>query len=182
MLIQKLKTLKCFCYSIILLPFLVMGHHPPKPEIVVESHVPSRSDHQVPGAGQGLSNTENVAHLVAVSSFEGKINNLIKDMDEPNDEDPPYEIGLSMYSLRDLLNDGRLHVLDFPQFAKDSFGITNIDIYDGGLPENRRNDPEMYREIKREADKAGVNIFLLMGGVLNADGLPTESNKIEMET
>jgi len=90
-------------------------------------------------------------------------------------------IGLSMYSVRDLFKDGTLELLDFPAFAKDSFGITEIDIWDGGLPKNRINDPEMYKELKKRADKVGSNIFSLMGGVIDAEASSAEEIKTETE-
>jgi acyl-CoA thioesterase-1 len=79
-----------------------------------------------------------------------------------------YSIGLSMYSLRQLFADGKLTALDYPAFARKTFGITEIDIWDGALPADRRADPEMYRELRKSADSAGCNIFLLMAGSLNA--------------
>lgn len=90
-------------------------------------------------------------------------------------------IGLSMYSLRDLFKDGTLKTLDYPAFVKDSFGITEIDVWDGGLPESRRNDPEMYKELKKRADAVGSNIFLLMAGVIQAEVSTKEEIKTESE-
>ena len=80
-----------------------------------------------------------------------------------------YTIGLSMYSLRQLFQSGELHAFDYPQFAKDTFGITKIDVWEGGFPQDRRDDPEFYRELKARADAAGCEIFLVMAGVVRAD-------------
>lgn len=80
-----------------------------------------------------------------------------------------YEVGLSMYSLRQLFQakGGELDALDYPKFAKETFGITQIDVWDGGFPEERRADPEYYRELKQRADAVGSNFFLLMAGFVN---------------
>ncbi len=88
-----------------------------------------------------------------------------------------YTIGLSMYSLRNLFKDGSLKPLDYPDFAKKTFGVTEIDIWDGGFPEDKRNDPEFYKELKARADKAGTNIFLVMAGAVNAEGETAEERK-----
>lgn len=64
-----------------------------------------------------------------------------------------YEVDLSMYSLRQLSQSkgGDLDPLDYPEFAKDTFGITQIDVRDGGFPKKRRGDL-YYCELKRRAD------------------------------
>ena len=83
---------------------------------------------------------------------------------------PLYTIGLSMYSLRFLFQDGSLEVFDYPAFVKKTFGITAIDVWDGAFPKDRKTDPEYYRELKRRSDKAGTDIFLLMAGAVDARG------------
>lgn len=88
-----------------------------------------------------------------------------------------YTIGLSMYSLRQLFKDGSLKPLDYPAFAKKTFGITEIDIWDGGFPEDKRNDPEFYQELKKRSDAAGTTIFLVMAGAVNAEGKTAEERK-----
>ncbi|MEM7235441.1 MAG: TIM barrel protein [Planctomycetota bacterium] len=80
-----------------------------------------------------------------------------------------YRIGLSMYSLRQLFRQGKLHALDYPKFAKETFGITDIDVWDGAFPKGKANDPEFYKELKKRADAVGSNIFLLMAGAVNAN-------------
>ena len=79
-----------------------------------------------------------------------------------------YEIGLSMYSLRQLFASGELHAHDYPDFAKRSFGITQIDVWDGGYPKGWQQDPDFLTELKRRADAAGAEIFLVMAGTVNA--------------
>jgi hypothetical protein len=88
-----------------------------------------------------------------------------------------YTIGLSMYSLRNLFKDGSLKPLDYPAFAKKTFGITEIDIWDGGFPEDKRNDLEFYKELRKRSDAAGTNIFLVMAGAVNATGETAEDRK-----
>lgn len=79
-----------------------------------------------------------------------------------------YEIGLSMYSLRDLFRSGELHAHDYPDYAKETFGITKIDVWDGGYPKGWQDDPDFLPELKRRADAAGSEIFLVMAGIVNA--------------
>ncbi|QGJ68768.1 Sugar phosphate isomerase/epimerase [Planctomycetales bacterium 10988] len=88
-------------------------------------------------------------------------------------EEPPqgeFTIGLSMYSLRQLFRSGELHALDYPQFAKNTFGITQVDVWNGGYPPDRKEDPEFFKELRKRADEAGVEIFLVMAGAIDAQG------------
>lgn len=82
-----------------------------------------------------------------------------------------YEVGLSMYSLRQLFQakGGELDALDYPRFAKETFGITQIDVWDGGFPADKRTDPEYYRELKKRADAVGSSFFLLMTKAVNSE-------------
>ena len=73
-----------------------------------------------------------------------------------------------MYSLRQLFFSQELHVHDYPQFAKDTFGITKIDVWDGGYPKGWKDDPEFLPTLKKRADAAGSEIFLVMTGTVNA--------------
>ncbi len=84
--------------------------------------------------------------------------------------DRAYEVGLSMYSLRQLFQScgGELDALDYPRFAKETFGITQIDVWDGGLPKSKRQDPDYYLELRKRAELAGANIFLLMAGEVDS--------------
>ncbi len=88
-----------------------------------------------------------------------------------------YSIGLSMYSLRQLFKDGSLTALDYPAFAKKTFGITQIDVWDGGFPKGKQNDIAYYKELKKRSDQAGTNIFLVMTGAVEARGKTTEERK-----
>lgn len=87
-------------------------------------------------------------------------------------------IGLSMYSLRSLFRDNKLDVLSYPRFAKETFGIEHIDTWEGGMPEDKREDPAFYHKIKEAADEAGSDIFLHMAGAVDATG-KTEKDRRE---
>lgn len=91
-----------------------------------------------------------------------------------------YTIGLSMYSLRQLFADGQLSPVDYPAFAREVFGITEIDIWVGALPAKRRDDPEAYRELRRAAEAAGSHIFLLMAGSLTGSHDSPEERAAEV--
>ncbi|MEO0453847.1 MAG: TIM barrel protein [Verrucomicrobiota bacterium] len=82
-------------------------------------------------------------------------------------EQQKFEVGLSMYSIRELFKSGELHAHDYPEFAKKTFGITKIDVWDGGFPKDYKQDPDFLPELKRRADAAGAEIFLVMTGAVN---------------
>ncbi|MBG87566.1 MAG: hypothetical protein CMO80_11795 [Verrucomicrobiales bacterium] len=90
-----------------------------------------------------------------------------------------YTIGLSMYSLRQLFFDDKLTALDYPDFAKKTFGITKIDVWEGGFPKDRINDPKFYQELKARADMAGSEIFLYMTGAVDARGKTAKERKVQ---
>jgi arylsulfatase A len=92
-----------------------------------------------------------------------------------------YSIGLSMYSLRQLFFSGELHAFDYPAFAKKTFGITKIDVWDGGFPKDRKTDPTFYQELRQRADQAGSEIFLVMAGAIDAQGKTPEDRKAQAE-
>lgn len=79
-----------------------------------------------------------------------------------------YTLGLSQYSLRAMLRDGSLDALDFPQFTMDEFGITAIDLWEGGLPKDKLDDSKYLASMKKRAEQAGTDLFLLMSGALDA--------------
>ncbi|MDA0346215.1 MAG: TIM barrel protein [Verrucomicrobia bacterium] len=92
-----------------------------------------------------------------------------------------YKIGLSMYSLRFLFQDGSLSVFDYPAFSRKTFGLTEIDVWDGAFPKERKTDPEYFRELKKHADEAGTNLFLLMAGAVDANGKTLAERKAAVE-
>ena len=79
-----------------------------------------------------------------------------------------FTLGLSQYSLRALLKDGSLDALDFPKFTVDQFGIKAIDLWEGGLPKDKLDDPKYLATMRKKADQAGTDLFLLMSGALDA--------------
>ena len=85
-----------------------------------------------------------------------------------------FTIGLSQYSLRALLKDGSLDALDFPKFTVDQFGINAIDLWEGGLPKDKLDDPKYLAMMRKKADQAGTDLFLLMSGALDASAKKRE--------
>ncbi len=79
-----------------------------------------------------------------------------------------FTLGLSQYSLRALLKNGSLDALDFPQFTIDQFGIKAIDLWEGGLPKDKLDDSRYLALMRKKADQAGTDLFLLMSGALDA--------------
>ena len=71
-------------------------------------------------------------------------------------------IGLSQYSLRQLFKSGELDVMDYPKFARDNFGITDIDVWEGGMPADKQNDGAWLKALKNKAIDGGSRIFLWM--------------------
>jgi hydroxypyruvate isomerase len=87
-----------------------------------------------------------------------------------------FTIGLSQYSLRALLKDGSLDALDFPKFTVDQFGIHAIDLWEGGLPKDKLDDPKYLAMMRKKADQAGTDLFLLMSGALDASPKKREAS------
>ena len=77
-------------------------------------------------------------------------------------------LGLSQYSLKGLFSAGKLDPLDYPAFARREFGITELDLWEGGLPADRLDDVRYLGELRKRAADAGTNLFLLMAGVVDA--------------
>lgn len=79
-----------------------------------------------------------------------------------------FTLGLSQYSLRALLKDGSLDALDFPKFTVDEFGIYAIDLWEGGMPKDKLDDSKYLATMRKKAEQAGTDLFLLMSGALDA--------------
>ncbi len=77
-------------------------------------------------------------------------------------------IGLSQYSLKGLFSSGKLDPLDYPAFARREFGITELDLWEGGLPAARLDDAPYLADLRQRAAATGTNLFLLMAGVVDA--------------
>ena len=83
-------------------------------------------------------------------------------------ESKRFTLGLSQYSLRAMLKDGSMDALDFPQFTVDQFGIKAIDLWEGGLPKDKLDDSKYLASMRKRAEQAGTDLFLLMSGALDA--------------
>ncbi len=79
-----------------------------------------------------------------------------------------FTIGLSQYSLHRLIRSAELEPVDYPAFAKRTFGITDIDIWEGTFPEGDLERKNVATELRKRADDLGSNIFLFMVGILDA--------------
>ncbi|MFZ9838142.1 MAG: sugar phosphate isomerase/epimerase family protein [Opitutaceae bacterium] len=77
-------------------------------------------------------------------------------------------LGLSQYSLKGLFSSGKLDPLDYPAFARREFGITELDLWEGGLPAARLDDPRYLADLRQRAAAVGTHLFLLMAGVVDA--------------
>ena len=80
-----------------------------------------------------------------------------------------FTIGLSQYSVRALIGSGKLDALDFPAFTADTFGIQAIDLWEGGLPQDKLDDRSYLAKLRANAEKAKVELFLLMAGIVDAE-------------
>ena len=83
---------------------------------------------------------------------------------------PRLTIGLSQYSLKALFAAKQLDPLDYPAFARKEFGLTELDLWEGGLPPDRLDDDRYLSDLRRRAKDAGTHLFLLMAGVVDATG------------
>ena len=82
--------------------------------------------------------------------------------------DSDLTIGLSQYSLRALFASKQLDPLDYPAIARKEFGLTELDLWEGGLPPDRLDDDSYLGDLRRRAKDAGTHLFLLMAGVVDA--------------
>ena len=82
--------------------------------------------------------------------------------------DSDLTIGLSQNSLRALFASKQLDPLDYPAFARKEFGLTELDLWEGGLPPDRLDDDSYLGDLRRRAKDAGTHLFLLMAGVVDA--------------
>ena len=87
-----------------------------------------------------------------------------------------FTLGLSQYSLRALLKDGSLDALDFPKFTVDQFGLHAIDLWEGGLPKDKLDYSKYLAMMRKKADQAGTDLFLLMSGALDASPQKREAS------
>ena len=92
------------------------------------------------------------------------------------DRETRFPIALSQYSLRALLAKGSLNALDFPAFTADTFGINAIDLWEGGLPKEKLDDPTYFAKLKSRSESAGTDLFLFMAGAYDCDAQEREAS------
>ena len=100
---------------------------------------------------------------------------------EPTAAAAGIRIGLSQYSLRQPFRSGDLDIMDYPGFARDRFGITDIDVWEGGMPAQQQNDSAWLKKMKQTAIDEGSNIFLWMTGAVNCTAADASGRKSEAQ-
>ena len=74
---------------------------------------------------------------------------------------PWFDISLAQWSVHKALYDGKMTNMDFPQVAKDSFGITAVE-YVSRFFEGNETNTEYLTELKKKTDALGVRNVLIM--------------------
>jgi hypothetical protein len=92
------------------------------------------------------------------------------------DSSPRFQLALSQYSLRALLKAGSLNALNFPAFTANTFGIKAIDLWEGGLAKDKLDDSSYLEKVRKNAEKAGTDLFLLMAGTLQSNPKKVEKS------
>jgi sugar phosphate isomerase/epimerase len=92
---------------------------------------------------------------------------------------PQLTVGLSMFSLRELVWAKTLDPLDYPAFAKEEFGLTAIDVWERGLPAEMLDNDAYLGALSARARKNGCDLFLLMTGTVDATGPTAEQRAAE---
>ncbi len=77
------------------------------------------------------------------------------------EKQPLYDISLAQWSLRHMLQDGKLTNLDFPKFTKDQFGIHAVEYVSRFFEDNISNKIYL-KELKDRCDGEGVRNLLIM--------------------
>lgn len=124
-----------------------------------------------------LSRRTFVTHAASAGLFAGASLPMLSAKHHSSDR---FTLGLSQYSLRALLKDGSLDALDFPQFTVDKFGIQAIDLWEGGLPKDKLDDSKYLQSMRKSAEKAGTDLFLLMSGALDASPRKREASSAKI--
>ncbi len=120
-----------------------------------------------------LSRRTFVSHAASAGVFAGVSFPSLSAKHHSSDR---FKLGLSQYSLRALLKNGSLDALDFPQFTVDQFGIQAIDLWEGGLPKDKLDDAKYLARMRKKAEQAGTDLFLLMSGALDASEKKREAS------
>ena len=79
-----------------------------------------------------------------------------------------FTLGLSQYSIRALLRNGSLDPLDFPKINCFNSKFIKGKFWEGGLPKDKLDDSKYLATMRKKADQAGTDLFLLMSGALDA--------------
>ena len=124
-----------------------------------------------------LSRRTFVTHAASAGFFAGASSPRLSAKQHSSER---FTLGLSQYSLRALLKDGSLDALDFPQFTVDKFGIQAIDLWEGGLPKDKLDDSKYLQSMRKRAEKAGTDLFLLMSGALDASAKKREASSAKI--
>ena len=120
-----------------------------------------------------LSRRTFVTHAASAGLFAGPSLSMLSAKHHSSDR---FTLGLSQYSLRALLRDGSLDALDFPGFTVDQFGLHAIDLWEGGLPRDKLDDSKYLAKMRKKAEQAGTDLFLLMSGALDASEKKREAS------
>jgi len=75
--------------------------------------------------------------------------------------EPLFKISLAQWSLHKMLFAGELDALDFPMFAKETFGIEAVE-YVNQFFMSKARDREFFSELKQRCDDNGVRSLLIM--------------------
>jgi sugar phosphate isomerase/epimerase len=97
-------------------------------------------------------------------------------------EQPLYQIGLSQYSLHRMIGSGQLDPLDYPDFAKRTFDLSGIDVWQGAFPTDDAAQTDRFtKSMRRRADDAGCQIFLLMVKPVDATAADQAKRRAQLE-
>ena len=92
---------------------------------------------------------------------------------------PLFSISLAQWSLHRMIFAGELHPLDFPRFAKDTFGIDAVEFVNRCFKDHFADDDLSYLpELKQRCDDHGVKPLLYMIDRQGDLGDPAESQRI----
>ncbi len=80
-----------------------------------------------------------------------------------NPDAPRFELSLHQISVKKLFNSNQLDLMRYPKFAKEQFGISNVE-FDVTWCAPLLDAPEKADEIRKQADSAGVKIRVLLCG------------------
>ena len=91
---------------------------------------------------------------------------------------PGIELGVHHYSVRSLFRSGTLTLTNFPNFARESLGVSNVEIAAELSSELLRSE-SLVQQMKAKADEASVRILTLLCSGETALDADTESERNE---